>query len=109
MRSMFDNPRAFDPMYEDRVTVANPGGVRVDCRACVFDLGIDDPFADGDAESTRRRFAVHIPLKGCGAWPQGTQAPKVGWQVTFADGALAHVTSVSAHLHDALVLEAREA
>ena len=65
MKSLFDNPRAFAPFYDDRIAVEGSRSGRTlktgPLPACVFDQGLDDPISDGGTSSTRRRVRARPP------------------------------------------------
>lgn len=95
MSSIFDNPSAFDPFFDDFVSVEGRVG---DCvvktgaiPACVFDQGLDDPLSDEDTHTNRRRFSVTI--RSCD-WPE-VDGPGIGFTVELSDGRRLAVASVS--------------
>ena len=95
MTSIFDNPYAFDPFFDDIVSVEGRIG---DCvvktgaiPACVFDQGLDDPLSDEDTHTNRRRFSVTI--RACD-WPE-VDGPRIGFTLELADGRRLAVDSVS--------------
>ena len=106
-KPLFDNPAAFAPFYDDVVAVE---GTRTDrvlktgpLAACVFDQGLDDPLADGDVSSVRRRYSISIRVAD---WPD-TAPPQIGDTVLLADGnGRLSVLSVARSLGD-IVMEAR--
>lgn len=106
-KSLFDNPAAFAPFYDDTVAVEGTREGRVlktgPLAACVFDQGLDDPIGEGDTASTRRRYTISIRFAD---WPD-TFMPQNGDIVTLADGnGSLTVLSVARSLGD-YVLEAR--
>lgn len=106
MKSLFDNPRAFAPFYDDLVTVEGSRSGRTlktgPLPACVFDQGLDDPISDGGTSSTRRRYTVNVPV---GDWPETTR-PQGGDIITLADGSRLSVMSVAVVMGD-FAMEAR--
>ncbi len=106
MRSMFDNPRAFAPFYDDRIAVEGSRSGRTlktgSMPACVFDQGLDDPISDGGTSSTRRRYTINVPV--C-RWPE-TIRPRGGDIITLSDGSRLSVMSVAVVMGD-FAMEAR--
>lgn len=81
MGSMFENTRAFAPFYADPVAVEgvreNGRKVSGTFRACVFELGLDDPLADESAESRRKRVDVFVRRDD---WPDD-EPPQAGFAI----------------------------
>lgn len=106
MKSLFDNPRAFAPFFDDLVSVEGRRGARTvktgALPACVFDEGLDDTLQDGSASTTRRRYSISIRVAD---WPD-TEPPREGYSVLLADGTRLSVMSVSRQQGD-FQLEAR--
>lgn len=107
MPDIFHNPRALAPFYRDRIAITGkrPDGVRFafPLPACVLDQGWDDPLAEGDAATMRRRYSIRV--RTCD-WPE-TFPPQTGDEITLADGTLLSTHSSSRAVGDYL-LEARE-
>ena len=107
MASLFENPHAYAPFYDDTVAVEGqrPGRtVRTGAlKACVLDQGLDDPLSDGDTASTRRRYTVHVRVAD---WPD-TAPPQNGDVVTLSDGGSRLSVLSVARVHGDFVLEAR--
>ena len=89
MPSVFDNPDAFGPFFDETIVVegkrpaSRAAGasrpVKGTFRACVFDNGFADPFAEGDADSNVRTFSVSVRP---GDWIEGTP-PQPGDRITL--------------------------
>lgn len=97
MLATFDNPAAFAPMFDDRVVVRasrrNGETVRGTFAACVFPAESDDPLADVNDSSARRRVSVEIPRTGPGGWNR-QDLPQVGDGIEH-DGVRYSVAAVS--------------
>ena len=106
MGGMFDCPGAFDPFFDDLVSVEGRVGDRVvktgAIPACVFDQGLDDPLSDEDTHTNRRRFSVTIRARD---WLE-VDGPQVGFTVELKDGLKLSVTSVAV-VHGDYAIEAR--
>ena len=106
MKSLFDNPRAFAPFYDDRIAVEGSRSGRTlktgPLPACVFDQGLDDPLSDGGISASRRRYSINVPV---GDWPDTTR-PQAGDIVTLSDGSRLSVMSVAVVMGD-FAMEAR--
>lgn len=84
MKSIFHSPRAFAPFYDELVAVeakrpprsrgASAAVMRSPLRACVIDMGLDDPLADGSTGTSRRRWSVRVRLRD---WPE-VAPPQIG-------------------------------
>ena len=105
-KSLFDNPRAFAPFFDDLVSVEGRRGSRTvqtgAIPACVLDEGLDDTLQDGATSTTRRRYSIRIRVVD---WPD-TEPPKEGDYVLLADGTRLSVMSKSRDLGD-YIMEAR--
>lgn len=106
MKSLFDNPRAFAPFFDDLVAVEGRRGARTvktgALPACVFDEGLDETLQDGSTSTTRRRYSVYLRAAD---WPE-TEPPREGYYVLLADGTKLSVMSVSRQ-HGDYQMEAR--
>ncbi len=106
MKSLFDNPAAFRPVYDDCVAVEGERQDRVlktgPLAACVFDQGLDDPVAEGDTSSTCRHYTINVPVS---EWPETTR-PQKGDIITLSDGSRMSVKSVAVVMGD-FAMEAR--
>ncbi len=117
MRSIFHNPRAFAPFYDEVVAVeakrARSGGARVlrcTVRACVLDQGLDEPLAEGSTGTLRRRWTIRVRAAD---WPY-TTPPQIGDVARIpgefeqgGDPVRAAVLSIARHEDDWL-MEARQ-
>ena len=77
MPSIFHNPAAFAPFYDNRVAVEGKRGSRrvaFTLRACVLDDGLEDPLADNSTSTNRRRWSVRVRIED---WPD-TNPPQIG-------------------------------
>lgn len=92
----FGREAPFAPFFRDRVAVegARAGGRRVagTVRACVLDMGFDDPLADGAAQAARRVVEVTVRRAD---WFE-PDPPRTGDEVTLESGAVFSVLSVAA-------------
>lgn len=91
---------AFEPMYEDRISVSGRRG-NVSLKtgtiaACIFDQGLEDPLSDDATASTRRLYSVNVRIKD---WPY-TDAPRIGDTVLLDDGTRLTVKSVARIIGD---------
>lgn len=106
MKSLFDNPRAFAPFYDERIAVEGARSGRTlksgPMRACVIDQGLDDAVVEGDTASTRQRYSVSVHED---EWTDVLQ-PQVGDTIILAGGERLSVMSVARSLGD-IVMEAR--
>ncbi len=89
MKSLFVNPRAYAPFFDEMVAVSgvrpNGGRVNTSARACVIDNGFDETLGDGDPANTRRSFSITILRR---EW-RYTTSPQVGDTVTLSSSATA--------------------
>lgn len=96
-KSLFDNPKAFAPLFDDLVAVegVRPGGRRIagTFRACVLEQGLDDPLSDGSSGTDRRRVVVSFRIGG-DSWPADGTRPQAGDRITVADGTVFAVDEV---------------
>ena len=84
MPSIFNNPAAFAPFFDSLVAVEGKRTPRSGCaraavfrspiKACVIDLGMDDPLMDGSTGTNRRRWSVRVRFAD---WPE-VDPPQVG-------------------------------
>lgn len=119
MPSIFHNPRAFAPFYDEIIAVeaqrpprtrgGAPAVMRAPLRACVIDLGLDDPLADGSTGTNRRRWSVRVRIQD---WPE-VDPPQIGDRLhipgEFDLGGVpvkAAVQTIGRH-DDAFIMEAR--
>lgn len=106
MKSIFQNPRAFAPFYDDRIAVEGARSGRTlktgALPACVFDQGLDDPISDGGTSSTRRRYTINVKVSD---WPDTTR-PQTGDSIIMSDGTRLSVMSVAVVMGD-IAMEAR--
>jgi len=115
--SIFRNPAAFAPFYRDLVAVegSRPSGrgvavFRSPLKACVLDMGLDDPLSDASTGTNRRRWQIRVRL--CD-WPEvepPTRGDLVHIPGEFAiggDPVKASVQSI-ARTDDCYVLEVRQ-
>ena len=116
MGRMFENSKAFAPMFDDLVKVTArritdgvnpPRIIRGGFRACVLPMMNDDPFAEDEAQSARRRFSVLIAKSGPSAW-NDRQPPQIGDVIELPNGLTAAVKKVIPVVDDWYELEARE-
>jgi hypothetical protein len=104
MPDIFHNPAAFACFFTDVITVeglrAVPSSsgsgtaarkVSGTFRACVFDNGFADPFAEADADTNARSFSVSVRS---GDWIERTP-PQVGDKITLELDGLAYRLAVS--------------
>lgn len=110
MKSVFDNPKALAPFFDDVLVIEGrrAGGRDVRCTisACVLDQGFSDPLMDGASSSSdARELVVQLP-RAC--WPY-IQPPQIGDRVKMKTGQSFEVYKVG--LFDATVymLNIREA
>lgn len=106
MISIFHNPAAFAPFYDDVVAVEGAAGRPLrtgPLAACVLDQGLDDPVAEGGVASARRRFTVSIRVAD---WP-ASRPPQIGDVVILADGDVRLSVLSAARSHGDFVMEAR--
>ena len=81
MPSVFDNPKAFAPFYDQIVAVK--GDVQSGTfKACVFEGGSDDPLAEASMGVDRRSITVIVPKFGEGGW-NNVRPPAIGDLVTI--------------------------
>lgn len=108
---MFEDTRAFAPMYDQTVAVEGlrqGRTLRGQYRACVFDNGLADPLADVDTASGRRSVSIAIPRRGDESWICGR--PQVGDVVRIVgEAASFRVFRVSLPMGSDWMVEAREA
>ncbi len=84
MPSIFNNPAAFAPFFDSLVAVegkrtprsgsARAAVFRSPIKACVIDLGMDDPLMDGSTGTNRRRWSVRVRIQD---WPE-VDPPQIG-------------------------------
>lgn len=67
MPSLFDNPAAFAPFYDQLVAVKG-AAQSVTVKACVFEDGFDVPLSEASYGADRRHIAVCVPKYGEGGW-----------------------------------------
>lgn len=67
MPSIFHNPAAFAPFYDQLVAVKGDAQVGT-FKACAFEDGLDDPLSEASPAADRRRISVCIPKRGDGGW-----------------------------------------
>ena len=110
MQSLFENPSAFAPLFDDLVAVegARQDGRRIagTFRACVLDQGLDDLLSDGSTGTVRRRVVVTFRIGG-DSWPADGTRPQSGDEITVADGAVYRVDRVTRPMGDMYECEAR--
>lgn len=107
----FRNPAAFAPFFTERVTVSVKRGtiwLDVDCRAALWEGGLDGPIGTGDIDSQRDVVSVLVPLGGPFSWPTQEQIPVAGSKIRLADGRMVHVTEVQKRVH-CIAMEGRTA
>lgn len=105
MRSYFDNPRAFAPMFTDPVSVrTSSGDFEVRVVGNLVSCGFDDPLLDGSAATVRRKAVLMIPVL---AWA-GERKPSVGMIVETAEFRRFAVTDVDPFHGDCYTLQLRE-
>ena len=111
MPSIFHNPAAFAPFYEDEVAIKGAAQSGT-FKACIFENGLDDPISEASIAADRRAVTVHIPKFGAGGW-NCAEAPAVEDKLTLLswggrpcmdEFAISEVKDFS----DAYILEARE-
>lgn len=106
MPSIFENPIAFAPFFNDEIFVAGVrpyGNFRTGAlKACVLDCSLEEPFAEDSVASHIKRYAVRIRVAD---WPE-TSPPQIGDQVTLEAGATLSVMSLEVS-HGDYVMEAR--
>lgn len=109
--NIFDNPKAFSPMYDRVVGVEGVRAgkpLRGQFRACVFDVGLCDPLAETDGSSARGVVRILVPRRGADCWISGR--PQVGDRVEVVDDPRTfRVSAVSLPMGDDWEMEAREA
>ena len=120
MPSIFSNPAAFAPFFDSLVAVEGKrtprsGGadavvLRSPVKACVIDLGLDDPLSDGSTGANRRRWSVSVRLAD---WPE-VDPPQMGDVLRIpgefeigGDPVRAAVESIK-RADDRYIMEARE-
>lgn len=107
--SMFSNPGAFAPFFDTAMAVEatreNGHVIRTTVRACVLDMGLDEPFSDGGTDSRRRAYSVSVQRIDC---ERSGWRPQIGDVLTFDDGRKLAVKSVSLPVGGAYEMEARE-
>jgi hypothetical protein len=112
MNSIFSNPAAFSPFFDERVRVEAirpEGKVSGSFLASVMPIEDDEVIDPSKADTERKRFTVLIPVKGEGAWnlaALGT-APQMGDKVTLCCALKTAVTKVEL-MSDYYSLETRE-
>ena len=111
MPSIFDNPAAFAPLYDQLVAVMGAAQSGT-FKACIFENGLDDPISEASIAADRRAVTVHIPKLGPGGW-NCAAAPAVEDKLTLLswggmpcmdEFAISEVKDFG----DAYILEARE-
>ena len=106
--SMFESPGAFAPFFDTAVAVEarreNGHVIRTTVRACVLDMGLDEPFSDGGTDSRRRAYSVSVQRIDC---ERSGWRPQIGDVLKFDDGRKLAVKSVSLPVGGAYELEAR--
>ena len=80
----------------------------VDCRAALWEGGLDGPIGTGDIDSQRDVVSVLVPLGGPFSWPAQEQIPVAGSKIRLADGRMVHVTEVQKRVH-CIAMEGRTA
>ena len=110
MKSVFENPKAIAPFFDDILVVegrrAAGRDVRCTVRACVLDHGFSDPLLNGaSAASEARELAVQLPRN---FWPY-TQPPQIGDRVKLASGQSFEVYKVGLFDATVYILSIREA
>lgn len=91
----FDNPKAFDPFFDDHVSVeAVRAGrtVRTTCAACVLDEGYDDPLSDA-VQTSRRIVTVLVRGGECfcfGGFKPGDVVVSEGSRLAVERASLSH-------------------
>ena len=109
MHAHFDRPSAFRRFYDDEIVVeAQRAGrsVKGTFKACVFDSGFAEPFADADAETDVRSFSVSVRA---GDWIDA-KPPQVGDRIALVREGFSYslaVKSVSPGVGD-WCMDARE-
>lgn len=116
MANLFDNPQAFAPFFDERVTVSvtrreagQPYTLDLDLAACVTESGFDEAFGSRDGGSDRPAISVHVRRKGPGAWPEFLSSPQPGDRIARADGSRYVVERVDLFHASVYILEARAA
>jgi len=91
-------PNAFAPFFDETIVVegvrkhgSGTRSVRGSFKACVFDSGFADPFAEADAESNARAFSVSVRA---GDWLDRTP-PQTGDRISFDKQGLSFKLAVS--------------
>ena len=101
MKSPFENPAAFEPMFDDIVSVLakrEHGDVVGSFRACV--MPIQDAaviIGEMSTQSTLARFSVLIAANGSQAWLEAAlgSRPQIGDKVELKNGLKTSVVKVS--------------
>lgn len=86
MSSIFENPVAFKPFFNDEIFVAGVrpyGSFRTGAlKACVLDCSLEEPFAEDSVASQIKCYAVLIRVAD---WPEASP-PQIGDRVGLASG-----------------------
>lgn len=86
MKSLFDNPRAFAPFYDDRIAVEGKRGSRTlktgQLPANLIDKSLEEPVSDNSTSTTVYRYRFLIDKD---VWPE-LEDPRIGDVLTLSDG-----------------------
>lgn len=109
MAGLFQNPRAWDPMFDDPVVfsgVRNGVAWRRPVKACVLDNGFGDPVDEQSAQGPRE---IVVTVRGKEWSGSGAPHPKIGDAVTLVDRTAFAVYNVAPFAFGEWTMKARAA